>query len=325
MILRAVAALIVAVALTSAVDCAVAQQNYPGRPVRVVVPYPPGGSTDPTARMVTQKLTEKWAQSVIVDNRPGGNSIIGTNLVAKATPDGYTMLYTSSAFVTTPSLLPHLPYDTVRDFQGVCGIAQSRHGLVVNPSLPVANLPAFIALAKARPGELNYGSSGIGTGVHLAAELFSMQAGVRMRHIPYKGTGPLLTDLVNGQVQVTFPVPIAVTGFIASGRLKMLAVSGEKRLAILPDVPTFRESGVAGFERAAWSSFVVPAGTPRELIEKISRDVAAVLATPDIGEKMSAQGQEPFTASPEEVNALIRNDIAKYAKIIKAANIRVEQ
>jgi len=301
-----------------------AQQAYPNRAIRFIVPYPPGGSTDPMARLAAQKLSEKWGQPVIVDNRPGGNAVIGADAVAKAVPDGYTILLISAAFLSNSSLLPHLPYDTIKDFDGVASISRSRHVLVLNLSVPANNLQEFIALAKSKPGQLDYASSGVGTNTHLSGVLFDMMAGTKMQHIPYKGSGPLISNLIGGQVQLSFQVPISVISQIKSGKLKAIAITGETRSQALPQVPTFGEAGLPGLEMTGWFGIAAPAGTPKEIINKMSSEMAAILAKPDVQEFLVKQGSEAFISNAEQVSALIKADVAKYAKIIKAANIKLD-
>jgi len=320
----AVTRILAAGALIVVAGFASAQQAYPNRPIHFIVPFPPGGSTDPMARMAGGKLAEKWGQSVIVENRPGGNTIIGTEAVAKAAPDGYTILLVSFTFVTGPSLLPYLPYDTVKDFASVATIAKSRYVLVVHPTFPANNLQEFIALAKSKPGKLNYGSSGVGSGVHLAGALFDSVVGTKMQHVPYKGSGTLMPDLLGGQVELSFQIPISTINYIKSGRLKAIAITGEKRLPTLPQVPTFAESGLPGYQMVGWYGISAPAGTPKEIIEKMSREMAGILVMPDIDEYLARQGMEPFVSTPEEMTALVKSDIAKYAKLIKDANIKIQ-
>ncbi len=303
---------------------AAAQQAYPSKAIRLIVPYPPGGSTDPMARLAAQKLSEKWGQPVIVDNRPGGNTVIGNDAVAKAQPDGYTVLLISAAFLSTPSLLPRLPYDTLKDFDGVASISLSRHVLVLNLSVPANNLQEFIALAKAKPDQLNFASSGVGTNTHLSGELFNILAGTKMQHIPYKGSGPLVSNLIGGQVQVSFQVPISVIPQVKSGKLKAIAITGETRSAAMPQVPTFAEAGLPGMELTGWFGIVAPAGTPKEVIAKMSKEMALILAMPDTQDFLVKQGSEAFVSTPEQVNARIKSDVAKYAKIIKAANVTLD-
>ena len=301
-----------------------AQQAYPNKPIRFIVPSPPGGSTDPMARLAAQKLSEKWGQSVIVDNRPGGNTIIGTEAVAKAPPDGYTILLASTAFVTTPSLVPYLPYDTIKDFSAAATIAKSRNVLVLNPSVPANSLRELIALAKSKPGQLNFASSGVGTSVHLAGELFNIMAETKIQHIPYKGSGPLISDLIGGQVQMSFQIPVSALQHIKSGKLKAIAVTGEARLATAPQIPTFAEAGLPGFDMTGWYAIVAPAATPKAIIDKISGDMAVILAMPETQEQLARQGMEHYISTPAQVAALFKADIAKYARIIKSANIKLE-
>jgi tripartite-type tricarboxylate transporter receptor subunit TctC len=301
-----------------------AQPAYPSKAIRFIVPYPPGGSTDPMARLAANKLAERWGQSVVVDNRPGGSTIIGTEAVAKAAPDGYTILLASSALLTTPSLFPRLPYNVLRDFTGVATIGRSRFVLVLGPSVAANNLQEFIALAKARPGQLNFASSGVGANTHLSAELFNSMLGTKMNHIPYKGSGVLVTDLISGRVELSFQVPITVMTYITSGRLKAVAITGDTRAPALPEVPTFSEAGLPGFRAEGWFGIVAPAATPKHVINKMSGEMALILATADAKDYLIKQGSEAFISTPDQVTALIRSDVARYAKIIKDAHIKVE-
>ena len=302
---------------------ALAQSAYPARAIRFITPFPPGGSLDPLTRMSAQKLSERWGQPGVVENRPGGNSIIGTNAVAKAAPDGYTLLVAGTPHVINPSLFP-TPYDALKDFAPVATIARSRQILVINPSLPVSNLKELIALAKARPGQLNYGSSGTGNTNHLAGELFCVLANVRMQHIPYKGAGPAIVDLISGQLQLSFHVTISAIPHIRSGRLKPLAISGEPRAAALPQVPTFAEAGLPSFEMSGWTGIFAPAGTPKLIVDKISGEMANILSSAEIVDWMGTQSLEPFISNPEQFAALLRSDMVRFAKLIKDANIKVE-
>ena len=303
---------------------AMAQQNFPARPVRIIVPFPPGGSTDPMARMVAARLNERWSESVVVDNRPGGNTLIGYSVVAKSQPDGYTMGWASVALLSNASLIPHMPYDPLKDFTPIATASKQRNMLVVHPSLPVNNLQELIALAKAKPGQLTFGSSGIGTNVHLSGALFNIVNGLDIRHIPYKGSGPLSTDLLSGRVDLSFQVPITVMSFVANGKLRPIAISGDKRLPALPDVPTYQEAGLSGFGLLSWSGLVGPAGVPKHVQTKIAADMAVVLATPATQEFMTKQGAEPFISTSEQMAALMKADVARYAKIIKDANIKYQ-
>ena len=310
--------------LTAGLGIATAQQPYPTKSIRFVIPFPPGGSSDPMARLIGQKLTESWGQQVIADNRPGGNTIIATETVARAAPDGYTLLMTpTGTFVTTP-LLINTPYDIVRDFAPVAAFAGSEWILVIHPSVAANDLKEFIALAKAKPGALNYASAGTGNPNHLAAELLNMLTGARMQHVPYKGSGPAIADLLAGQVQLHFATPIAVSGLVKGGKLRALALSGESRSAALPQVPTFTEAGLPGFDMRVVYGFAAPVATPKDIIGKLSAEIARVVAMPDYREKISSQGLDAVSATPAEFAAIIKSDMAKFARIIKAANIKLE-
>ena len=309
------------VLLTAATAAAQQPIAYPVRPVRYIIPFPPGGSTDPMGRMIATRLTERLGQTVVVDNRPGGNTVIGTELLARAAPDGYTIGWCGASFFSTPSLMK-LPYDSIKDFTGVTGIARQRSVLVLHPSVPAGNLQEFITLVKSKPGEFNFGSSGVGTNTHLSGELFNQVAGTKMVHIPYKGSGPVTNDLLAGRLQLSFQVPITVIPFITSGRLKPIAVTGDTRLAALPQVSTFKEAGLPNFGLTSVTLIAAPARTPRPILNKIATEVAAVLAMPVTQEFMVKQGSEPLVATPEQSDAIIRDEIARYAKIIKDAGIK---
>jgi tripartite-type tricarboxylate transporter receptor subunit TctC len=321
---RTVAHIVLIGALLALVAPALAQQSYPTRPIRYIIPFPPGGSTDPMGRMAAAKLTERLGQQVIVDNRPGGNTVIGTDVLAKATPDGHTIGWVGPAFFSTPSLLPNLPYDSLKDFVGVTTIARQRSLLVLHPSVPAANLKEVIALLKAKPGQLTFGSSGIGTNVHLAGELFKIVAGVDMLHVPYKGSGPLSTDLLAGRVHLSFQVPITVITFVNAGKLRPIAVSGETRLPPIADVPTFAEAGLPGYGLTSVNGIIAPAKTPRHAVNRISAEMAAILAAPDTLDFLARQGAEPIVSTPEQTDALIRSELARYGKIIKQAGIKFQ-
>lgn len=304
---------------------AIAQPAYPTKSIRFIVPYPPGGSTDPMARLAATKLAERWGQSVVVDNRPGGNTIIGTSAVAKAPRDGYTILLASAALLTTPSLIPHLPYDVIKDFTGVATIGTSRFVLVIPPSTPANNLQEFITYVKARSEQVNYASSGIGANTHISAALFNLMLGTKMSHVPYKGSGILAADLMAGRVDLSFQVPISVISHVKGGKMKAIAMSGDSRSPALPEVPTFAEAGMPSFRVGGWFGIVAPTGTPRYAIDKMSREMASILSTPETQDYLIRQGSEAFISKPDEVTALIKSDVAKYAKIIKDAGIRMEQ
>ncbi len=305
---------------------AAAQQDaYPNKSIRFVVPYPPGGSTDPMARLAGGKLAERWGVSVVVDNRPGGNTIIGTDAVAKAPKDGYTILLASSALLTTPSLIPHLPYNALKDFTGVATIATSRFVLVVPPTNPATNLQEFIALLKSKPGQLKYATSGVGTNTHLSSVQFNQMLGTSMIHIPYKGSGTLQADLMAGRVDLSFQVPISVISHIRAGKLRPIAISGDARAQPLPEVPTFAEAGMPTYKTGGWFGIVMPAGSPRVAIDKMSKEMASILASAEVKDYLIKQASEPLISTPEQTTALIKSDIARYAKIIKDGNVKMEQ
>lgn len=299
-------------------------QSYPSKPIRFIVPYAPGGSTSHVARLVAAKLTESWGQPVVVDNRGGANTVIGTEAVARSAPDGYTIGLTTSTLATLPHLIATLPFDPVKDLAPVAPLISTQLVLVLHPSVPANNLKEFIALAKARPNQLNFAAVGTGSSTHLAGELFKSVTGVKMQHVAYKGTAPALTDLIGGQVQLNFDTPVTSLPHIRSGKLKPIAITGKNRLASLPDVPTFAEAGLPEYDFQLWFGVIAPAGTPRDIISKLSKEIARILALPDVKENLSLQGLEPFAASPDQFGALIRADLDKYGKVIKGAGIKIE-
>ena len=303
---------------------AAAQQAYPDKPIRMIVPYPPGGSTTTMARLIAQKLTESWGQQVIIDNRGGANTIIGTEALTKSSPDGYTMLLGGSTLVILPSLYDKLPFDVIRDFAPVATLASTELILVVHPAVPANTLQELIALAKSKPGQLNFASAGSGGNPHLMGELLNITAGIKLQHIPYKGTGPSLTDLMGGQVQLAFNNPINVIAHIKNGKMRAIAVTGEHRLSALPEVPTFVEAGLAGINLKTWFGVLAPAGTPAAVVNKLSAEIARIMSTPDTKAKLVSQGLDTYVSTPEQTAALMKADMAKYAKIIKTANIKLE-
>ena len=303
---------------------ALAQETYPTRPIRLIVPYPPGGSTTIIARLTGQKLTEAWGQQVVVDNRGGGNTIIGSEAMLRAAPDGYTVLHVTSTHVINPSLLA-TPYDAIKDFAPIATMVATEILMVVNPSVPASNLREFIALAKAKPGQLNYGTSGSGTTNHLAIKLFSILAGIRMQHIPYKGAGPAVTDLIGGQIQMFMNNALPLTPFVKSGKIRAIAISGERRLRSLPDVPTFTEAGLPGYDAKSWQGILAPVKTPRAIIDKLAQEIARIMRTPEFTDQLLTLGAEPFVTTPEQFAALMKTDLVRYAKLIKDANIKLEQ
>lgn len=301
-----------------------AQEIYPNKPVRFVVPYPPGGSTDPLARLMGTHLTQRWGQQVVVENRPGGDTIIGTSLVAKANPDGYTLLYHATTVVLLPLLHKHMTFDTLKDFTPIATMAANEKLLVVHPSVQATTLQELIALAKANPGKLNFAMTGNGSANHLANEMLNLTAGIKTVQVSYKGAAPALTDLIGGHVQLLFALPIAAAQHVQRGALRAVAISGPSRLPSLPNVPTFAEAGMPKLEVSTWQGILGPARMPRNIVDRISRDVAQVLAMKDVQDKMNAQGATPLVHAPEQFGALMRAESARYAKVIEAAHIRLD-
>ncbi len=313
--------LLVALALASA---AVSAQNYPTRTVRIVVPYAPGGNTDFTARVIAGKLTEIFGQQVVVENRAGGATNIGSDLVAKAAPDGYTILMGGAANAINMSLYQKLPYDTLRDFAPVSLCVKGANVLAVHPSMPVKNIKELIALAKTKPGKLNYASSGLGSSNQMAGELFKMMAGVNIVHVPYKGNAPALTDTIGGQVEMIFSgVPLLVP-HIQGGRIRAIGIGSLKRFPALPQVPTIDEAGLKGYEATTWFGMLAPIKTPKEIVARLNVEVGKILASAEVSEKFINEGVEPMGGSTDFFTAFIRDEIAKYAKVVKAANLKGE-
>lgn len=306
-------------ALLPAVACA---QVYPVKPIRIVVPFQPGGSMEAIARLVGQKLAAAFGPPVIIDNRPGAGGIIGTEYVAKSPADGYTLLAVPSAFAMNASLYNNAPYDPINDFEPVSGLASYSLLLVCHPSLPVRSVKALIALARAQPGSLNYSSGGIGTSNHVAAELFAYMAGVRLTHVPYKGGGPAFIDLIGGHVHIMFAAAPTTLPFVKSGKFRVLGVSGSKRSRFLSDVPTIAEAGVPGYEVNSWSALFAPAGTPAAIVKSINAEVGKGLRQADALEVLERQGLEQSAGTPEELASLIRTEVAKWTKVIKATGIK---
>jgi tripartite-type tricarboxylate transporter receptor subunit TctC len=302
---------------------AAAQQAYPNKPIRVIVPFPPGASNDILARIVGRKLTEAFGVQTIVDNRAGGSTIIGASALLKSPPDGYTIMVTSGTHLITPLLLP-APYDAVKDFTPVATLDRSDYLLVVHPGLPANTLKEFIALAKARPGQINYASSAAGSGNHLSAEMLALRTGIKMQHIPYKGGGPAVIDLMAGQVQMFFNSPSSTLPYVQRGKLKGIAVTGDTRFAALPGVPTFSESGLPNFDVKSWHAILGPPALPRPIVDTIAAEVAKIMAMPDTIEKLASLGLAPFISTPEQLGALMRSETIRYGEVIKAANIKAD-
>jgi tripartite-type tricarboxylate transporter receptor subunit TctC len=310
-------------ALAVLAPAAAQAQAFPSRPVRLVVPFPPGGSVDPLARMLAQQAQGPLGQPIVVDNRPGGNAVIGTEFVARSPADGYTLLVASTSHITN-SLLTQTPYDALRDFVPVATLSESPVILVTHPSVPANTLQEFIAYAKANPGKLNYSSAGTGNPNHLAGEMLDMMAGIRTTHVPYRGGAPAITDLLAGQVQFSFGSTIIVVPHIRAGRLKALAVSGTRRLAALPDVPTFAEAGVAGYEIRIWNAVLAPAGTPAEALTKLTAEINRAMGTQEMKERLEAGAMERLDLTPVQLMALMQADMARYGNVIRTANVKLE-
>jgi tripartite-type tricarboxylate transporter receptor subunit TctC len=300
-------------------------QQYPSKPVRLVLPYPPGGGSDTIARPLAQRLGEALGQQVVVENRGGAGGNIGMEHAARSAPDGYTMVFALTAqLAVNVSLFRKLPYDPVKDFDPITLLATGPYILVVHPSLPVKSVKELIALARARPGDLVYASSGNGSGGHLAAELMNSMARVKMLHVPYKGGGPALVDLLAGNVQILFSTYAAGRPHIQSGRVRALAVSTAKRPAAIPDMPTMAESGLPGYDSGVWYAFLAPAGTPRDVIARLNAEILRAMKHPDYVKLLFNGAIDPVGSSPEELGRFIRSEIDKYAKVVKDAGIRID-
>ena len=301
-----------------------AAQEYPAKPIRWIIPYPTGGTSDFLARLIGQKLTEAWKQPVLVDNRSGANGNIGTELAAKAPPDGYTLLLVASTFTINPAVYPSLAFDTEKDFAPVTTLLWQPYLLSVHPSLPVTTVKQLIELARARPGAIDYGSGGVGNATHIAGERFASMAGVKLNHVPYRGVGPSITALLAGEVQLLYASSVAVQPYIKSGRMKVLAVTGSKRIAQMPAVPTVSEAGVPGYVEGNWQAVLVPSKTPRPIINRLSQELTRIVKTPEISAQILQVGADVIASTPDETGALIRNDLKKYSDVVKRLNIKVE-
>lgn len=311
--------------------CAYAQpedpmaQRYPARPIRIVSPFAAGGSTDILARLIGQKLTASWGEPVIVDNRAGAGGIIGSDLVAKAQPDGYTLLLTStSAHAINPALHRTLPYDPLRDFAAVTQVATGHNILVVHPSVPAKSVQELIALAKSNPGTLTFSSGGNGTPAHIAGELFNSLAKVDMVHVPYKGGGPAAVALLAGEVSLSFGSVTTVLPQVRANRLKALAVTGAKRSSMVPELPTIAEAGVPGYALNSWYGVLAPARTPRQIVAKLSAEIVRILNLADVRAKLLQEGVDPEGTTPQEFSAFIRAEVEKWPRLVKAAGARID-
>jgi len=318
-VIRVLASLIAA--LSVATVCA----QYPTRPVRLIAPFPASGGVDIVARQIAQKLSERWGQQVVVDNRPGATGIIGTDLAAKSAPDGYTILLGNVATqAVNVSLYSHIPYDPVRDFAPITLIARVPEMLIVNPSMAVTSVKDLIALAKAKPKQLTFGSAGACIPPHLAGELFQSLANVQFVHVPYKGSAPALTDLIGGQINMYFANILSAMVHVKAGRLRALGVTSAKRSIVAPDVPTIAEAGLTGYEEYNWYGLLAPHGTPKPVVDTLYQNTIAVVRSADLQERLTRDGAEVIASKPEEFAKFIRSEISKYAKVIKTRGLRVE-
>ena len=311
----------VVIACALAFPAALAAQTYPSKVVRIVVPYAAGGNTDFTARAIAERLTPIFKQQVIVENRPGGATNIGTEIVAKATPDGHTLLMAGASNAINMSLFRKLPYDTVRDFEPITLCVQGANVLAIHPSVPAKTLRELIALAKAQPGKLNFASSGLGSSNQMAAELLKVMANINIVHVPYKGNAPAITDTIGGHVEMIFSGVPALVPHIESGRLRAIAIGSLKRFPALPKVPTFDESGLKGYEATTWFGLMAPAKTPKDIVTRLNAEVDRILMAGDLKERFLNDGLDAMGGSPEAFAKFIRAEIDKYAKVIKAANV----
>ncbi|MGZ8155301.1 MAG: tripartite tricarboxylate transporter substrate binding protein [Burkholderiales bacterium] len=320
---RAIAVL--AVALSSAVTFSVrAAEAYPVKPIRLILPFPPGGSTDIVARLVGQKLTESWGVPVLVDNRPGAGGNIAAEIAAKAPPDGHTLFQVNVANAIGATLYPKLNYDLVSSFAPVTQLATTPYVLLAHPSVPAKNTRDLVVLAKARPGVLNYASAGAGSATHLSGELLKTLSGTAIVHVPYKGTGPAVTALLSGEVDLYFTAVPAAVPLVKSGRVRALGVTSAKRTSLMPEVAPIAEAGLKGYETSTWHGILVPAATSRDVVARLSGEIVKILAQPDVKEKLLGQGLEPVGGTPEQFGAFIKAEIAKWAKVVKASGARAE-
>jgi tripartite-type tricarboxylate transporter receptor subunit TctC len=311
-------------ALLALGSAATAAQEYPARPLRVIVAYPPGGSTDFIARVIGQKMAERFGQTVIVDNRAGAAGMIGAEIVARATPDGYTFMLADTPFVINPSVFAKVPYDPVRDFTPIEMVGSSPQILVITPSVPAQTLQEFIKLAKSQPDKMTIASSGTGGASHVVAELFNLRAGVKLTHVPYKGLGPALSDVTGGQVNAVFTSIPAALQLVRAGKLRALGICTKKRMGAVPEIPTIEEGGVPDFEAAIWYGYQGPAGLPKPVVEKLSAEIARAAALPDVRERFTTMGLETTILPPEAFRAFIAKELRKWGEVVKAANIKAE-
>ncbi len=317
-------AVVVGAILAAIIPHVSAAQSYPHKPVRLIVPFGPGGPGDTVGRMISKKLTESLGQSVVVDNRSGATTIIGTELAAKSAPDGYTLLLISTTHAVNPSLFKKLPYDPIKDFAPVTLITSTPFMLVIHPSVAASSVSELVALARSRPGQLNYGSSGNGSSIHLTTELLKTAAKIEMAHVPYKGSGPAFIDLIGGQVQLLFSSTVSSLPHVKSGKVRGLAITSLKRAPSLPTIPTIAES-YPGFESSSWFGMLVPAMTPKPIIERLLADTRTALKSSEVSHALTSQGAEPGGSPPAEFAAYFQSEIKKWARVIDSAAIKLDQ
>lgn len=305
---------------------AVAQSTFPSKPIRFISPYAAGGATSVLGRIVGQRLTEAWGPQVLIDNRPGGSGVIAADGLMKSAPDGHTiMLISGSAYLVAPLLVKNFPFDAVSAFTPVTTVSSSEVALLLHRSVPANNVREFVALAKSRPGELNYSTAGAGGMAHLAGELFATLAGIKLQAVAYKGANPAVTELVGGQVHLSFQNLLLCLPHIKSGRLKAVGITGEERAPTLPNVATFKEQGMPAMDVKLWYGILAPSGTPKEIVDRYAKEIARILALPDTRERFAALGMDPWITTPEQFAGIMRTDTEKYAKIIKTANISIDR
>ncbi len=310
--------------MIATLPCIATAQTYPHKPIRFVVPFGVGGPGDAIGRMIGRQLTESLGQPVVIDNRSGATTIIGTELVAKSPPDGHTLLLISTTHAVNPSLFPKLPYDPIRDFAPVTLITTTPFMLGIHPSVAASSVSELVALARSKPGALNYGSSGAGSSIHLTTELLKSAANLQMTHVPYKGSGPAFIDLIGGQIQMLFSSTVSTMPHVKSGKVRGLAITSLKRASALPEMPTIAES-FPGFESSSWFGLLVPAKTPQRVMDRLLKETRAALKSPDVNQALVSQGAEPGGSSPTEFGAYFQTEIGKWAKVIKSAGIKLEQ
>jgi tripartite-type tricarboxylate transporter receptor subunit TctC len=323
--MKRTAAICIAIASTVLGTIAHAADTYPVKPVRMIVPYVAGGNADIQARYIAERLGEALGKQFVVDNRGGANGIIGLELAARSAPDGYTLLFVANTYTVTPSLFAKVPYDTIRDFQPITLVGETPELFIGNAALPANSVKEVIALAKSRPGQLNYGSTGHGSPSHLAGALLELMAGIKLVHVPYKGMPASNMGVMTGQIQLGFPSFTSVFPLVKAGKLKAFAITTKKRSTLAPDIPTMSEAGVPGYEASIWNGVLVPAGTPKAIVDRLNGAIVQILKSPQAQERYANVGADIRYSTPEEFAALIRSDVAKWAKVVKAAGIRVDE